>query len=250
MSLTWVEENNLHLQQSWKNSQQNSIKSLFFNHTLLRTVIWMTHWLGKYWLPTTITFKLTSRSNGKQHRTNRTVHIKSNQQRKSPGESSKTGKKQSSSGKQQNTPSTAVSIRTGPTFGIPARKTLVLDLDETLVHADQHGGPHVDHVVEVMMEGHAQLYFVSKRPHTDYFLNKVSQWYELVIFTASLPEYADPVIDWLDPDRRYFKKRLFRDACTPRGFSFTKDLTLAESDLSRVVLVDNSPISYAMHKGE
>ncbi|RKP09677.1 NLI interacting factor, partial [Thamnocephalis sphaerospora] len=128
------------------------------------------------------------------------------------------------------------------------RKTLVLDLDETLVHADQHGGQRVDHVVEVVMEGHAQLYFISKRPHTDYFLSKVSQWYELVIFTASLPEYADPVIDWLDPDRCYFKQRLFRDACTPRGFSFAKDLTRAEADLSRVVLVDNSPISFALHK--
>ncbi|KAI8048867.1 NLI interacting factor-like phosphatase-domain-containing protein [Syncephalis plumigaleata] len=130
----------------------------------------------------------------------------------------------------------------------PPRKTLVLDLDETLVHADQHGGSRVDHVVEVVMDGYAQLYFIGKRPHTDYFLRKVSQWYELVIFTASLPEYADPVIDWLDPEARYFKRRLFRSACTPRGFSFAKDLTLAQADLSRVILVDNSPASYALHK--
>lgn len=27
---------------------------------------------------------------------------------------------------------------------------------------------------------------------------QVSSWYTVVIFTASLPEYADPVIDWLD----------------------------------------------------
>lgn len=78
---------------------------------------------------------------------------------------------------------------------------------------------------------------------------QVSQWYELVIFTASLPEYADPVIDWLDPEARYFKRRLFRNACTPHGFSFAKDLTLAQADLSRVILVDNSPASYALHKG-
>lgn len=29
-------------------------------------------------------------------------------------------------------------------------------------------------------------------------LLQVSSWYTVVIFTASLPEYADPVIDWLD----------------------------------------------------
>ncbi|KAI9591344.1 NLI interacting factor-like phosphatase-domain-containing protein [Syncephalis fuscata] len=145
----------------------------------------------------------------------------------------------------------AASTNTRPTTRIiqlPARKTLVLDLDETLVHADQHGGSRVDHVVEVVMDGYAQLYFIGKRPHTDYFLRKVSQWYELVVFTASLPEYADPVIDWLDPDACYFKRRLFRSDCTPRGFSFAKDLSLIQADLSRVILVDNSPACFALHK--
>jgi CTD nuclear envelope phosphatase 1 len=32
----------------------------------------------------------------------------------------------------------------------------------------------------------------------DMHLLQVSSWYTVVIFTASLPEYADPVIDWLD----------------------------------------------------
>lgn len=40
---------------------------------------------------------------------------------------------------------------------------------------------------------------------------QVSSWYTLVIFTASMQEYADPVIDWLDGGRGIFAKRFFRD---------------------------------------
>ena len=40
---------------------------------------------------------------------------------------------------------------------------------------------------------------------------KVSAWYTLVIFTASMQEYADPVIDWLDAGRGIIGKRFFRE---------------------------------------
>lgn len=43
-----------------------------------------------------------------------------------------------------------------------------------------------------------------------YFI-QVSSWYTLVIFTASMQEYADPVIDWLDAGRGILAHRLFRD---------------------------------------
>ena len=40
---------------------------------------------------------------------------------------------------------------------------------------------------------------------------KVSGWYTLVIFTASMQEYADPVIDWLDAGRGILARRFFRE---------------------------------------
>lgn len=104
-------------------------------------------------------------------------------------------------------------------------------------------------------------------------LLQVSGWYTLVIFTASMQEYADPVIDWLDAGRGILAHRLFRDvsfppnqripsaelsrlrpapqSCTqlPNG-SYTKDLSMIEADLSRVCLVDNSPISYRINEGQ
>ncbi|KAJ7179944.1 NLI interacting factor-like phosphatase-domain-containing protein [Mycena crocata] len=150
-------------------------------------------------------------------------------------------------------------------FHLP--KTLVLDLDETLIHSTSRpllsGSSNAGflglgafnrnkgsgHMVEVVLGGHSTLYHVYKRPFVDFFLRTVSGWYTLVIFTASMQEYADPVIDWLDAGRGILAHRLFRDSCTqlPNG-SYTKDLSVVDPDLSRVCLIDNSPISYRVNE--
>ncbi|KAJ3110712.1 Nuclear envelope morphology protein 1 [Phlyctochytrium bullatum] len=129
-----------------------------------------------------------------------------------------------------------------------AMKTLVLDLDETLIHSTSAGSRYHDHVIEVLVEKHVCLYYVYKRPYCDLFLKKVSEWYKVVIFTASMPEYADPVIDWLDTHRTLVSRRFFRESCTLYTNGYTKNLALVEPDLSQVCLVDNSPVSYAMNK--
>ncbi|EMR10299.1 hypothetical protein PNEG_01560 [Pneumocystis murina B123] len=128
-------------------------------------------------------------------------------------------------------------------------KTLILDLDETLIHSLVKGGRiATGHMVEVMLGKHAILYYVHKRPHCDNFLKKVSKWYNVVIFTASVQEYADPVIDWLEKDRKFFKARFYRQHCTFRNGSYIKDLSIVHPDLSKVIIIDNSPISYSMHE--
>ena len=48
------------------------------------------------------------------------------------------------------------------------------------------------------------------RPHVEYFLQAVSRWYDLVIFTASLPQYAVPIVEALDRGRGLFKHIYFR----------------------------------------
>ena len=71
-----------------------------------------------------------------------------------------------------------------------------------------------------------------------------------MIFTASVPEYADPVIDWLEQERKFFSARYYRQHCTFRQGAFIKDLGSVEADLSRVMILDNSPLSYMFHQGE
>jgi CTD nuclear envelope phosphatase 1 len=112
---------------------------------------------------------------------------------------------------------------------------------------------------------HPILYYVHKRPHCDDFLRRVSiftpnvndpdkfqicKWYNLVIFTASVQEYADPVIDWLEQERKFFSGRYYRQHCTFRHGAFIKDLSSVEPDLSKVMILDNSPLSYMFHEGK
>ena len=94
------------------------------------------------------------------------------------------------------------------------------------------------------------LYYVHKRPHCDLFLSKVSKWYDLIIFTASMKEYADPVIDWLESSfTGKFCKRLYRHNCVVReGVGYIKDLSVVTEVLDEVVLIDNSPTSYARNE--
>ncbi|ODQ65659.1 hypothetical protein NADFUDRAFT_24071 [Nadsonia fulvescens var. elongata DSM 6958] len=130
-------------------------------------------------------------------------------------------------------------------------KTLILDLDETLIHSLSRGSQHpAGHMVEVKLSKlhPSTLYYVHKRPYCDEFLHCMKQWFNLVVFTASVQQYADPVIDWLEQEQKFFSKRLYRQHCTLRPAGYTKDISTVESDLSRVVILDNSPISYAMHE--
>lgn len=131
----------------------------------------------------------------------------------------------------------------------PSRKTLILDLDETLIHSLSKGGKMSSgHMVEVKLGTHAILYYIHKRPHCDLFLEKVTQWYDVVIFTASVQEYADPVIDWLEQDKKYFKARYYRQHCTYRYGAYMKDLSIAEPRLSKAIIIDNSPLSYRINE--
>lgn len=131
------------------------------------------------------------------------------------------------------------------------KKTLILDLDETLVHSLSRGTRMSGgHMVEVKLKDQvATLYYVHKRPYCDLFLKQVSKWFNLVIFTASVQEYADPVIDWLESERKYFDARYYRDHCTLRDSQgYIKDLAKVDKNLNNAIIIDNSPISYALHE--
>lgn len=136
------------------------------------------------------------------------------------------------------------------------KKRLVVDLDETLIHSATRSVSHSNsaqgHMVEVRFppSSISTLYYVHKRPHCDLFLSKVSRWYDLIIFTASVKEYADPVIDWLEGSfTGKFCKRLYRHNCVARdGVGYIKDLSVVTELLDEVVLIDNSPTSYARNE--
>lgn len=125
------------------------------------------------------------------------------------------------------------------------KKTLVLDLDETLLHSCFRVIPDPDIVITVDLEGQEHNVYVRKRPGVDDFLRAVGQFYEVVIYTASVSKYADKVIDQLDK-HRVVSYRLFREACTWFLDGFVKDLSRLGRPLQHVLTIDNSPICYAL----
>lgn len=70
-------------------------------------------------------------------------------------------------------------------------KTLLLDLDETLVHSFFSPVSHYDFKLVVPFEGALVTVYVLVRPHLKKFLEEVNKFYEIVYFTASIKSYAD-----------------------------------------------------------
>ena len=127
------------------------------------------------------------------------------------------------------------------------KKTLVLDLDETLVHS-QFGPFDIqsDVVINIEIENEIHDIHVLVRPGVKEFLEKISKKYEIVIFTASISKYAGPLLDILDKNK-LCSYRLFREHCTLINTSFVKDLKKLGRDLKDVVIVDNSPMAYLLN---
>lgn len=108
--------------------------------------------------------------------------------------------------------------------------TLVLDLDETLVH-------YVESV-----SGDSK---VLVRPGCEDFLKRMSQVYEIVIFTAAMQDYADWVIDQLDQGH-WVSARLYRQHTIPSSNYFIKDLNKLGRDLAKTIIIDNVAENFSL----
>eukprot|EP01063_Lacrimia_lanifica_P010938 TRINITY_DN176_c0_g2_i1.p1 TRINITY_DN176_c0_g2~~TRINITY_DN176_c0_g2_i1.p1 ORF type:complete len:373 (+),score=108.82 TRINITY_DN176_c0_g2_i1:65-1183(+) len=122
------------------------------------------------------------------------------------------------------------------------RVTLVLDLDETLVHSSFEP-TSADLHIPLVMDGEQYTAYVKKRPFVDQFLAKCVELFDVVIWTASLSIYAEPLIQELSRHARCGPlKQMYREHCTqiPTG-GYVKDLTIMGRSLNDVCIVDNSP---------
>uniref|UniRef100_A0A913HA09 protein-serine/threonine phosphatase n=1 Tax=Strongyloides stercoralis TaxID=6248 RepID=A0A913HA09_STRER len=126
------------------------------------------------------------------------------------------------------------------------KKCLVIDLDETLVHSSFLPVQNADFIIPVEIEGVQHKVYVLKRPFVDEFLDAVGKKYECILFTASLAKYADPVSDLLDP-KGNLRSRLFRESCVLYNGNYVKDLSKLGRPLDQIIIIDNSPASYAFH---
>ena len=131
------------------------------------------------------------------------------------------------------------------------RKTLVFDLDETLIHcnADQ-SGPADIRLPVTFPNGETIMAGINVRPHAREILVDLSKHFEIVVFTASHSCYANPVVDFLDTEK-VVNARLYRENCSQvTDGLYTKDLSVfSDRELKDIILVDNAVYSFVMQLG-
>ncbi|KAH8239928.1 hypothetical protein KR032_009404, partial [Drosophila birchii] len=139
-----------------------------------------------------------------------------------------------------------------------AKKTLVLDMDETLITAwfNREGDhrqlpPNVPHDFKFFLSDHQCKgdVYVYKRPHVDRFLNYVSRWYDLVVFTCGTEDYASPILDFLDNGRGILTERFYRHNTVDVAGLKAKYISLCSPDIANVLLLDNSNIECSFNAG-
>ena len=127
------------------------------------------------------------------------------------------------------------------------KKTLLLDLDETLVHSSFLPFPKSDIILNVNFDGNFYKIYVLVRPGAEEFIKNISQYYELVTFTASLSKYASPLLDILDKEKN-IQHRLYRESCTLLNGIYIKSLKKLGRNMKDLIIVDNSPLAYAFDR--
>ena len=142
------------------------------------------------------------------------------------------------------------------------KKIALLDLDETLVHCvgeiNKNNCNNPDfkdtHKIKVFLPCKKEVTIgINIRPHLTELLDKIKDIYNIVIFTASHRSYSDAVLNYLDPEDKYFHYRLYRDSCVLYKKNdiqfYIKDLDIFKDNynLKDILMIDNSILSFAYH---
>ena len=119
-----------------------------------------------------------------------------------------------------------------PSINPKYKYTLVLDIDEALVH----------YFFTIVNE----TFFV--RPYCFEFLEELNELYEIITFSAGTKDYCDNILNLIDKDNKIIKYRLYRHHCRYFITNYLiKDLNLIGRDLRKIILIDNLKENFKMH---
>jgi Dullard-like phosphatase family protein len=137
------------------------------------------------------------------------------------------------------------------------KKLAIFDMDETLIHCIPDREPQSDTGSSRNKETDVMLKFqcsdgvdtlpVNIRPYIIECLLQVKKWYQVIVFTASKKNYADTILDFIDPNKDLIEARCYRDSCyITEEHVYIKDLRIFEDQwsLKDIVLIDNAVHSF------
>ena len=140
---------------------------------------------------------------------------------------------------------------------------IVLDMDETLLSAvqelegefsERRSGafmpPDLELVQTAEISEEKRTTLVTYRPGLFPFLENLKQKLNIIVYTAGTQDYAEPILNCIDPDGEIFAAKLYRHNCIPSGRYFLKDLSIIQEafniEKEEIILLDNSLISFAL----
>ena len=140
------------------------------------------------------------------------------------------------------------------------KKIALFDLDETLAHcigeikSDMSNKKKYNHIVNVTLPSKKRTKIgINIRPHWEETMDLIKDKYQIVIYTASHQSYADAVLNYMDPQLKYTKYRLYRNNCVQANVNgrkfYIKDLDIFDKyyNLKDIIIIDNSVLSFAYH---
>ena len=124
-----------------------------------------------------------------------------------------------------------------PFIKTPNKKkySLVLDLDETLINVE-------------FKDKSSNKCILHLRPGLFSFLSKVKPFYELITFTSASKEYAQPIINEIELDNKYFDYNFFREHSVISGNDFVKDISRIGRDMKKIIIIDNMEQNFRLNK--
>ena len=133
------------------------------------------------------------------------------------------------------------------------KKLAVFDLDETLIHGvvNINNYNKEENIISITLPSKKIAKIgVNVRPHWKEAIEIIKKKYTIVIYTASHSSYANAVLNFLDPENKYFYNRLYRSNCIDVKLDgktfYIKDMNIFEGfDLKDILIVDNSVMSFA-----
>ena len=115
--------------------------------------------------------------------------------------------------------------------------SLVLDLDETLIHFKLNANEKGEGILKL-------------RPGIFTFLDKISEFYEIILFTESSEDYIKLMLMAFnnEKNKQYFDFILNRKHALIEGNDFIKDLNRLGRPLNKTIIIDNLQQNFKLQK--